>query len=565
MQAFGGVIQGVPDSAVPSMVHNAGLYISPQVSMYGAPHPRVGTLGLQTYVGVFDGELYNRDALVKELATLGYRFNDQSDTSVMLRAYMAWGVSCLDRLVGVFALAVWDGDGLFLARDRVGYKPLFYRTGGKFQFASALPLLLTEPDEKLILSAQGVAELILLGPGRTPSCGVLDGFHELKPGHYLQCSIDGMPKVASYWALQARPHLHDFADTCSHVRTLISNAVNEQNDKNAGVMLSGGLDSSILASLARSKSTFSLDFIGNEAHAESDAPYIKEMTRHLHADHQAVILGTDELAAALPAAMEARGLPGMADVDAALLLFLQRIHDKKSIVFSGDGADELFGGYPWFADEKLRDGKRFPWSNNIEYRAGFLHPNVRKHIDAQSYVLKRLDETISAAATLYDDTPKDKQIRRLTALHFHWFMQTLSSRTAAMAAASNMTVRTPFLDHRLVEYMYNVPWGMKYHNENAKGLLREAFKSYLPEKIYNRKKAPFPKTHNPAYMQKITDLMQQLLNTKSAPLFEILNRQHLNAASEANWYGQLMARPQMLAYFLQINAWLEKYDINIAL
>ncbi|MCL2364732.1 MAG: asparagine synthase (glutamine-hydrolyzing) [Defluviitaleaceae bacterium] len=565
MRGFGGIMQGVPSAAAVSMVSGGGLYISPQISLYGAPHPRVGTLGLQTYVGVFDGELYNREALAKELATLGYRFATDDDTALVLHAYMAWGAGCLERFVGIFALAIWNEECLFMARDRVGGKSLFYRTSNRWQFATSWNLLFTEPEEKLTLTAEGAAELLLLGPGRTPGCGVLEGFHELQPGHYLQYRLGDTPKPTRYWTLQAHPHLHDFPDTCKHVQTLLNNAVSEQSDKNTGVLLSGGLDSSILAALARCKSTFSLDFIGNDATDESDAPYIKEMTQHLRADHQLTLLGTDELADALPAAMEARGLPGMADVDASLLLFFQRIHEKNTVVLSGDGADEFFGGYPWFIDEALRNGKGFPWSNNVEYRAGFLHPRIRQQIDAAAFVQKRFDETIGNAPTLYDDTADDKQVRRLTALHFHWFMQTLNTRTAAMAAAAGMTVRMPFLDHRVLEYMYNVPWVMKNHDNREKGLLRQAFKSLLPKKIVNRKKAPFPKTHNPAFTQKVTDLMQNLLNKPYAPLFQILNRQNLNAQSNTHWYGQLMARPQMLAYFLQINAWLEKYDIRVAL
>lgn len=623
MRAIGGILQGAPCMHMIEKIKNNGQFVSQQISMFGAPHPVVGTVGLRTYVGMMDGEIYNKETLHKELYSLGYRFADRSDTAVMLHGYMAWGADCLEKFIGVFALAVWDGEKLFLARDRLGIKSIFYQAAngdagnkaankdtGKFVFSSALPVLLAHPGIKPTLTAEGAAELILLGPGRTPGSGILQGIHELKPGHFMQTHPGEALYSASYWELKARPHLHNLTETTAHIRDLLSNQdcfsrdpLSSQSgfsrDSLSGqggisrnplsgqtvfsrdmisykknpwpTLLSGGLDSSILASLAGSKETYSLDFIGNDEHftasdlqPEDDNAYIAEMTRHLRANHTRHLVGTDELADALTSAVEARGLPGMADVDASLLLFCRKVRVTAPAVLSGEGADEIFGGYPWYTDETRRNADTFPWSLNTAYRADFLHPKLRTRINAEKFIRSRFTETMRSAPTLYDDSETDKKIRRIFILNLQWFFQTLAARSECMARAANLTIRMPFLDHRLVEYAYNIPWAMKHHNDREKGLLREAFKKYLPEKIINRKKSPFPKTHNPAYLQKVTDLMQALLNAPAAPLFEILNRQNLNAESPTPWYGQLMMRPQALAYFLQINAWLEKYNVDIA-
>ncbi|MCL2204164.1 MAG: asparagine synthase (glutamine-hydrolyzing) [Defluviitaleaceae bacterium] len=552
----------------PSQRGEHGQFISAQVSLFGCPQPIRGALGLQAYVLVCDGELYNKESLIKELRALGFQFADQRDATVMLHSFMAWGVNCLEKLLGVFAFALWDGERLFLARDRLGYKSLFYTVNGRgMAFASSMDILLRHPGIKPVLTAQGVAELMLLGPGRTPGCGILQGIDELKPGHYLTYRMGEAPEIHPYWQLKAIPHLETFAETAKTVRALLSEATGK-----SPTMLSGGLDSSILAALAGSKESFSLDYIGNDKHftpndfqPEDDNEYIKEMSASLRSRHRRHTIGTDALAEALFPAMEARGLPGMGDVDAALLLFCQNIRETTPVILSGEGADEIFGGYPWYTDEQRRNADTFPWSMNLPHRLAFLRPGALGNIDPEAYVHARFTQTMASAPTLYDDEPIDKRLRQLFVLNLQWFGQTLISRTECMSAAAGLTIRTPYLDHRLVEYLYNVPWAFKFHEEREKGLLREAFKGILPEKILLRKKSPFPKTHNPAYLLKVQDMMQNLLNTPGAPLFEFLERKGLNNDTPTPWYGQLMTRPQTLAYFLQINAWLERYAIDIAL
>ena len=532
----------------------------------GGRGPLRAMLGQRAYVLVYDGELYNKEELTKELRSLGYRFNDTSDAAVVLHGYMAWGEPCLDRFLGIFSFAIWDGEQLFMARDRLGLKPFFYSVGVHgFIFASDINTLLCHPEVQPVIDTGGVAELLLLGPGRTPGTAVYRDIRELKPGHWATYSKTQGLTMGCYWQLRARPHRDSFTDTVDTIRNIIKDSVSRQSiipkNMKLGCFLSGGLDSSTLASLSNCKETFSVDYIGNDKHFtpaetdENDNIFIKTMVTALRSKHQNIVLGSDELAEALTPAVEARGLPGMADVDAALLLFCQHVKDFVPIVLSGEGADEIFGGYPWYQQEDRLWADTFPWSQSIEHRSRFIAPHIK--IDAETYVRTRYEKTISQADTLYDDEPIEKRIRQMYHLNIHWFLQTLAARNESMSTAAELIVRSPFLDHRLVEYLYNVPWAFKNHENREKGLLRDAVKSNLPESVLLRKKSPFPKTHNPAYMNRVSDMIKVVLQDSSSPILSIVHKDAiislLQEENNTPWYGQLMTVPQTIAYFLQIN------------
>jgi len=539
--------------------------------------PLHGVLGQKTYVLAFDGELYNREELIKELKTLGYRLQDNSDAAVVLHGYMAWGENCLDRFLGMYAFAIWDSERLFMARDRLGLKPLFYAVGSHgFVFASDIKTLLCHPQVRPVIDIEGVAELMLLGPGRSPGATVFRDIRELKPGHWAAYSKTQGLTLCNYWQLRAKHHNESFSDTAAQIGSMLKDAVARQSvtPKNTklGTLLSGGLDSSIVAALSNCKETFSVDYFGNDKHfsptafqPEDDNEFIKIMVSALRAHHHRIVLGSDELADALAPAMEARSLPGMGDVDAALLLFCQKVKETVPIALSGEGADEIFGGYPWYQQEERLYADNFPWQQSTEYRCRFIAPHILNKFDPDAYIRTRYEKTIAAADILYDDEPVDKRIRQMFVLNIHWFLQNLATRNETMSVAAGLTVRSPFLDHRLVEYLYNVPWAYKNHQDREKGLLREAVKGLLPAQILTRKKSPFPKTHNPAYMSRVTDMIKTVLQDSAAPVLEIIPRKAIesliNEETNQPWYGQLMTVPQTIAYFLQINAWMKEYNV----
>ena len=560
-----------------------GTYISQDVCLLhtstntiNARGPLRGMLGQKAYVLAFDGELYNKEELIRELRTLGYRLQDNTDADVVLHCYMAWGESCLDRLLGMFAFAIWDSERLFMARDRLGLKPFFYSVGYHgFVFASDIKTLLCHPQVQPAINLEGVSELLLLGPGRTPGITLFRDIRELKPGHWATYSKTQGLTMGKYWQLRARPHRESFEETATHIRNLLKDAVARQSvtpkGMAIGTFLSGGLDSSIMAALSNCKDTFSVDYFGNDKHftptqfqPDDDNEFIIIMAKALNARHHRIVLGSDELAAALIPAMEARSIPGMGDVDAALLLFCQQVKKSIPIALTGEGADEIFGGYPWYRQEE--PPKTFPWSQSTEYRSRFIAPHILSQLDPENYIRTRFEETITTADTIYDDEPIEKHIRQMFILNIHWFLQNLATRNETMSTAAGLTVRSPFLDHRLVEYLYNVPWSYKNHQDREKGLLREAVKGLLPSAILTRKKSPFPKTHNPAYMNRVTDMIKEVLQDSTSPIFEIVHKNALEnlIKEETNqpWYGQLMTIPQTIAYFLQINAWMKEYGVK---
>jgi len=557
-----------------------GTYISAEMCLihmgsnksHVSKQPVRATMGQKAYILVFDGELYNAEELRQELSKLGYRFSDANDAAVVLHSYMAWGQNCVEQFNGVFAFAIWDEAGLFIARDRLGLRPLFYATGDfGFVFASTIKGVLSHPSVPAEIGDEGVAELVLMGPGRSPGFALFTHVRELAPG---ECAYykDGL-SLHTYWRLKAKHHEDSFSQTVETVRGLFADSVRRHVAKSGSIvsLLSGGLDSSAITAISRIKDSFSVDYVGNEKYffansqKDEDREYVEIMTAARGLNHRRIVLGSDELADSLTDAMNARGFPGMADIDGALLLLLHRVAAAGfDTAFSGEGADEIFGGYPWYQDEELLFADTFPWAREVEYRASFLAPGFLP--SPKEFLQNRFNRAISAANTLYDDDKTEKRARQMYNLNLGWFMQTLASRSDCMATAAGIRLRTPFLDYRLVEYLFNVPWAMKNHDEREKGLLREVVKNNLPDKILQRRKTPFPKIYTPGYTKRVQDMLKNLLHDKNALIYQIVKRESLEgllAENDKKWYGQLMTYPQTVAYFLQLNAWMSAYNVKV--
>lgn len=534
---------------------------------------------------VYNGELYNTPELRRELSAAGWDFAGHSDTEVLLKAYREWGPACADRLNGIFAFAAWDGETLFLARDRMGVKPFFYSltADGALVFASEIKALLRHPELPPKVDAEGVAELLLIGPGRTPGQGVFRNVRELPPG---QCGVFGPEGLRTwkYWSLTARPHLEDEAGTVAHVRELVRDAIRRQlvSDVPIGTFLSGGLDSSVISAVAAEAlrergerlRTFSVDYRDNQRYftagkfqPSADGPYIEAMNDHLGALHTNVVLEPSQVAQALDAAAEARDLPGMADVDSSLLLFCREVRGDVTVALSGECADEIFGGYPWFRDPAVRAENGFPWAQSAAWRESFLTPEYAKQLDAAEYVRQRWQRTLAETDCLEGDTPEQRRVRQLTRLNMDWFMQTLLDRKDRMSMWSALEVRVPFCDWRIAEYLYNVPPALRELGGQEKGLLRAAAEGWLPEAVLRRKKSPYPKTVHPLYLETVSQRLRRRLDEGGSPLFALVRREALeNLLTCENpwpWYGQLMSRPQTIAYFLQLDHWLRTYQVQL--
>ena len=539
----------------------------------------------ERYVLVYNGELYNTAQLRAALEALGHRFSGHSDTEVVLHAYAQWGEDCVNRMNGIFAFGVWEcrRKKLFLARDRIGVKPLFYMPyQGGLLFASEMKTILAY-GVPARLDEEGAAQLILLGPGRLPGSGVFRNMRELEPGCRAVYQ-DGRLLPERYWKLKDREHRESFEETAESVRYLVNDAIRQQmvSDVPIGTFLSGGLDSSIITAVCAGEmekkgerlKTFSVDYLDNDRYfrsgkfqPDSDNRYIRLMQSTLNTDHSWTVLTPEALNDALEEATVARDLPGMADVDFSLLAFCKHIRQEVKVALSGECADEIFGGYPWYRDTEVREKAGFPWAQNTRDRGALLTERLRKRIDPEAFVMDAYQDTCRESDVLPDCTASERRVKEMVNLNFRWFMQTLLDRKDRMSMYSGLEVRVPFCDYRIAEYLYGVPWEFKDYQGREKGLLRYAVQGLLPEEVLYRKKSPYPKTFDPRYEQLMEGRIHEMLQEKDAPIFSLIQRQRLvellNADAPWPWYGQLMRRPQMMAYFLQLNFWLYFYQVDM--
>lgn len=547
--------------------------------------PMTYAVGNRVFTICYNGELYNTLEIRNRLESRGYNFFSHSDTEVVLKAYCEYGEKCVDYLNGIFAFAVWEHESkrLFLARDRMGVKPLFYyEVKGGIVFASEIKALLEHPEIDSEIDINSLSEIMLLGPGRTPGCGVFKGVKELRAGECAFFDSDGM-RISRYWQLIAKEHTDDFETTAETVQFLVADSIKRQlvSDVELGTFLSGGLDSSIISSVTNEafKSegkvlhTFSVDYEDNDIffktskfQPNSDTEFVRLMSDYLDSKHHRLVIGTNELKDALFSAVDARDLPGMADVDASMLLLCKSIREQVTVALSGECADEIFGGYPWFRDKQIRDTDGFPWAQSTQYRFSFLKDEFASHINPDEFVYSRYKNTVASTPKINDADGEEARKAEMMKLNIDWFMQTLLDRKDRMSMYSSLEVRVPFCDHRIVEYLFNVPWHMKNHDGYEKGLLRYAMRDYLPDEVLWRKKSPYPKTHNPAYRNAVSALLEEIIEDETSPIHTFIKKEELKRLIQSDksqpWYGQLMTTPQTIAYFVQFDYWLRKFNVK---
>jgi asparagine synthase (glutamine-hydrolysing) len=554
----------------------------------GGNQPLIRIYRGQEYSICYNGEIYNTDELIPPLKKAGFLFKTSSDTEVILYAFLHYGADFVKRLNGIFAFAIWDErrEVLYLYRDRLGVKPLFYyplKNG--LAFASEPKALFCHPEITPKLSVDGLTELLAIGPARTGGCGIFHGMSEVLPGHFLTIGR-GSFRDSVYWDLPCQTHTDSYAKTVEKTSFLVRDAVRRQmvSDVPVCTFLSGGIDSSIVTALAyrymkeqgKNLNTFSFDFVGNDRffHANSfqperDLPYVNRMLEHCPTSHTYLECDESHLYDALFDAVDARDCPGMADVDASLLYFCALVKEKNKVALTGECADEIFGGYPWFYREELMNRDGFPWSADMEARTLFLRDDLVSSLHLSEYAHARYTDSLSRAPLLSGESKEEQKRRAIAYLNIKWFMQTLLDRMDRTSMYSGLEARVPFADHRIVEYVFNVPWEMKYKNGVEKTLLRDACSDLLPPELLQRKKSPYPKTYHPGYEQLLVQKMYAILNDKNAPILPLLDRQKvlrfLQSPKEYGrpWYGQLMAGPQLIAYYIQMNYWMEKYRLDL--
>ena len=546
------------------------------IDLEGGRQPMAAGSAVLTY----SGELYNFTELRDELIGLGHRFKTRSDTEVVLHAYLEWGERCVQRFNGMYAFAIWDAgrDELLLIRDRLGIKPLYYHAyDGGLLFGSEPKALLANPLFTPELEPGGLAEIFAMFGGRTPGHGVLRGLSEVRPGCLVRVDRNGC-REEQYWRLESRPHEDDEATTVATVRELLADTVRRQlvSDVPLCVLVSGGLDSSVLGALAAQAtggdlSTFSVDFRGSaESFAadanrpELDAPYALRLAEHIGSRHTPVVVETPDLLAAMRNATRARDLPCLGDLDGSLYLLFEAIRGRSTVALSGESADEVFGGYRWFHDEQALGRPAFPWAPGPTGFGEVLAPEVKKRVQPGEYLAKRYAEALAEVPILPGESGVDARMREVSYLALTRHLPMLLDRKDRMSMAVGLEVRVPFCDHRLVEYVWNIPWAMKNLGGVPKGLLRAAAADLMPAELAQRPKSMFPVAADHGYDGAVRDAARKLVTGDSAvrPLIDAARVHALadGATGRPAWMVRLA-----LAYLVQVDEWLRTYDVRISL
>ena len=563
------------------------------IDLEGGVQPMISRQGGKLAATItYSGEVYNFRELRNELRSRGHQFETGSDTEVVMRAYLEWGVAFTEQLNGMYAFAIWDArsQALHLVRDRMGVKPLYYfPTADGVIFGSEPKALLANPLVPRKVGASGLREIFEMV--KTPGHAIFEGMHEVLPGEFITINRSGL-KRHRYWQLEAREHTDDLQQTITHTRELLEDIVDRQivADVPLCSLLSGGLDSSIITALASKKllaagkeniRSFSLDFVdhgggftGDAVRGTPDAPFVKDLVQKIRSTHGEILLDSREMADPQLRASIIRALdlpPAFwGDMWPSLYRLFEEVRRHSTVALSGESADEVFGGYRWFHDPDAIGAQTFPWLTSV----------TGKYFDGKPLFSRSLMDTLSMTEFLGDsyqqalaevpelpgESAADVRMRQMTYVNLTRFVQTLLDRKDRMSMAVGLEVRVPFCDHRLVEYAFNIPWAMKAFDGREKSILRAATRDLLPASISDRVKSPYPSTQDPAYEAALRSDLAAIMADTHAPVRALL---------ESGQVKETLARPlgsnspmydrMGMELAVGLNAWLSEYDVNLSL
>lgn len=532
------------------------------------------------YYVYIDGELYNKRELNQCLKRKGFVINSEEHS--ILYAYLTWNEEMHSHLLGAYSFYIASNDFAYICKDPLGLKPLYYMKKKKTLYISnRIEKILEDSCETACVDQSGLLELFSFGPGVSYDHTYYRGIEQLEMGTSLLYK-EGVLKKHEYYKPIAKEHKECLGDTIAHVQFLVQDAIIRQMENCDASFLSGGLDSSIITGVCAQKrddwNTYALQYEGNnenfsanEFQVSLDDNFIQDMTNRYELQHENLLISQNELCDLLDDALYAREFPGMADIDSSLLWLCKKVNNKHATILSGECADEIFGGYPWFYKEHFKEMDSFPWLHDSNAKQALLNETIA-NLGYSDYIKEKYNQTVKDISYLSFDSEENKYARKQTVLCLKWFMQTLVTRQVSQGNNAGVNIRSPFADVRILEYVYNIPWEMKYLNGKEKGILRSAFEQLLPVSIRNRKKNPFPKTHNPKYTQLIQTKLKEAYKDRDSILHILFDEEKLldlidskGASYKLPWYGQLMSGPQLLAYLYQIHVWQKHMNIEICL
>ncbi|ONI38517.1 asparagine synthase (glutamine-hydrolyzing) [Candidatus Epulonipiscium fishelsonii] len=547
--------------------------------------PMTRTVGGKSYTIVYNGEIYNTPELRKELESKGINFETHCDTEVVLYTYIVYKDNCASKLNGIFGFVIYDEfeSKVYIARDRFGIKPLFFsKVNTTFLFGSEIKSLLKHPQVSPKIDKEGMWQLLYLAPNKIAGTSVFKDIYEVKPayhGYFKENSLTLEP----YWKLEAKEFVGNREEAIETTKYLLTDAIKRQlvSDAPLATFLSGGIDSSIISSVASRHykennqvlNTYSFEYEGNKDNfhntlfqPQKDDEFAVYLAKYLGTNHTILTATTNHIVNYLTDATYFKDVPGMADIDSSLLYYCREVKKAHTVSLSGECADEIFGGYPWFYREEMLSKGFFPWIHAPHKRPSLFNEDMIKPKAGFDFMQEIYLKSLKECPVLDTDTKSMRQSRIGTWLSTNYFMTSLLDRKDRMSMASGLEVRVPFADHRILEYVYNVPWEIKFEGNVEKALLRNAMADYLPDLILHRKKSPYPKTHNPQYEKCVIEILQTALQNKASLLSQLINPTEIDELIQCDnvtWFGQLMSKPQLIAWLIQLDYWFEKYNIEL--
>ncbi|WP_033289312.1 asparagine synthase (glutamine-hydrolyzing) [Amycolatopsis jejuensis] len=559
------------------------------IDLSGGTQPMTAHTPDGRVVITYSGEAYNFTELRDRLRGRGHRFETSSDTEVVLRAYLEWGEAVAERLDGMYAFAIWDArdEKLVMVRDRLGIKPFFFHpTADGVLFASEPKAILAHPLQKRVITADGLREM--LNGWNTPGAEIWSGMREVRPGSLVVVDRSGV-RERTYWTLEPREHIDDLESTVAVTRELFGDIVKHQlvADVPQCVLLSGGLDSSSLTVVAARQlaaqgervHTYSVDFAGrNESfrpdsmRATPDSPFVHDVADHVGAIHRDIVLPFTSMADRehRRAVIAARDFPvGMADVDVPLYLLFKAIREHSTVALSGEGADEVFAGYPWFHVPELAHADLYPWMAPVlaewddANATGMMNPGLVAALDLETYFKDSYRDAAAAVEFLPGEDEHERRMRIMCHLHLTRFLPMLLDRKDRISMAVGLEVRVPYCDHRLVEYVYNTPWSMKTFDGREKSLLRAAAGDLLPASVRNRVKSPFPSTQDDRYAGELQQQARELTEDADHPVFRFADRRWVDEVVRMDPADVPDSTREALDRTVDIATWLELHQPEI--
>lgn len=538
---------------------------------------------------VLTGALYNEDELQSQIAAAGHSLNGADICETVRVAYDIWGLECFRRIDGAYSAAIWDARSqeLILVRDAIGIQPLYYYSnGGVVCFGSTPKSILAHPSARAEVDIEGLRDVFTFV--RAPGHAVFRGMLEVVPGTAVRIRRDSV-KTYRYWSLEAREHRDDLRTTVMTVRALLEESV-ARRPSSASIQLSGGLDSctilAVASAAARSERrgslrTFSAKWGGQ--HFPSGAPAdfnveeanvigMVQREQSVHADIcvDVASLLDDNLRTAT---VNARDLPvGLGDMDVLYYLFYRGIRQHSTtITLSGEGADELFGGYSWFHDPKYVHANDFPFANINSYwgtgdasaAADLIAPDLLSRLDLQQYQHDVYRRAVAQVPKISERGSHEQRMWEVCHMHLTHWSPILLDRRDRVSRALGMEVHLPFCDQKLVEYVSNVPWHMKKFDNSTKSLLRAAAASYIPESVAYQGKSSWVANQPPGYDAALRKKLNRVLASRNAPVLHLLNHKLAkDLADDATAHPSISSHS--IGGALRLNEWLSNYGVSVS-